>query len=120
LMSVMPTPSGQSILFQRVLKNPSMSPSCCWWKRNWPRRCIKSPRTAPRSALYPQITSQNPCTWVRPRRGAQIMVVPLASAATQVWPVCKGSLRASRPAAICCVAFSCNGTTITSRARLAY
>jgi len=49
-----------------------------------------------------------------------IMVVPLASAATQEWPVCKGSLRASRPAAICGVAISCNGTTIASRARLAY
>jgi len=30
-------------------------------------------------ALYPQVTSQNPCTRVRPRRGAQPMVVPLAS-----------------------------------------
>jgi len=72
------------------------------------------------TALYPQITSQNPCTWGRSRRGAQIMVVPLASAATQAWPVCKDSLRASRPAVICCVVLSCNGTTIASRARLAY
>ena len=35
-------------------------------------------------ALYPQIMPQSPCTRLRPRRGAQIMVIPLASAATQV------------------------------------
>jgi len=48
------------------------------------------------------------------------MVVPLASAATPVWPMRKGSLRASRPAAICGVARFCNGTTIASSVRLAY
>ena len=48
--------------------------------------------------LYTQVLSQSPCTRVRPRRSAQIMVIPLASAATPVWPVCKGSLRASRSA----------------------
>jgi len=73
-----------------------------------------------RPALYPQIAPQNPCTRVSPRRGAQIMVIPLASAATQVWPVCKGSLWASRLAAICCVPLTCNGTTMAARARLAY
>ncbi len=34
-------------------------------------------------SLYPQIVSQNPCTRIRPERGAQIMVVPLASTETK-------------------------------------
>jgi len=38
---------------------------------------------SPGRPFIPEITSQTPCTWVSPRRGAQEMVVPLASAATQ-------------------------------------
>jgi len=38
----------------------------------------------PRPALYPQITLQNASGRVRPRRGAQAMVIPLPSIATRV------------------------------------
>ena len=72
------------------------------------------------TALYPQITLQRVVRQLYARRALAAMVVPLPSAATQVWPVWKHSLRASRSSTICCVPLSCNGTTIAARVRLAY
>jgi len=51
-------------------------------------------------ALYPKVVLQEHSRQAKPRRGVKAVVIPLANAATQGWPVWNVPLRASRPPAI--------------------